>query len=607
MNPTASTTDETNAKRLAEMAAMTAINLARMSSMGVRGRKFGSSPTVPFLTPNCFNPHNTHWTNRVVSSDVTNAVANYEGKKFISADHWKRLGLATATKNALAGKVTNPAEVSQLVADIRDAVQSWRPSVFPRPDLLPWLRQLNAGKLTLPFGTVTAGQADQCWALADLLKSLQWGVVAARLLSSEHRPSFDPRALLSVLGGSWVGGGSGGYGATARSLQIMEMLAPRRRRVNVSVIASGNTAAEIPITDSITCREVVDALRANRSAQIDLWLDVGRTKRMVASAEMFVDVHPDVTSLFVDIVAPGIKSWTKRKEVAASNATFSRCGTAIVALAKGRLSVLNEDTDEVIRKVYMQEGVSARTSLPFSQHGDLVVCCGAGVVWDVRNNVRQTTLKPLWADSFDWSPDGSRIVSASARTDRIQIWDPRSGKCLMDMKLFSRPRGTIQVAWSPDGSRIVSAASQPRFTEAIKVWDAKTGRCIASFEEHSVAVSWSPNSRCLVSGQGGNIRVWDTDTGTCLRTLQTGTSYTDPVRDLAWSPCGSWIASITHSLTIYNAQTGDRVARKAMDNYGIHSRIAWHPDCSRVIVGILGAHSVIIGRPQLPEPGDTVT
>jgi F0F1-type ATP synthase membrane subunit b/b' len=75
------------------------------------------------------------------------------------------------------------------------------------------------------------------------------------------------------------------------------------------------------------------------------------------------------------------------------------------------------------------------------------------------------------------------------------------------------------VSWSPDGSRIATASSD----ETARVWDAKSGAELLMLKGHTgsvTSVSWSPNgSHIATTSQDGTARVWDARSGAEVLTL----------------------------------------------------------------------------------------
>lgn len=75
----------------------------------------------------------------------------------------------------------------------------------------------------------------------------------------------------------------------------------------------------------------------------------------------------------------------------------------------------------------------------------------------------------MGVNSIAWSPDGSRLESASD-DKTIRIWDPATGQCSLTLEGHSL--GVNSIAWSPDGSELASTSDD----NTIRLWDPATGR-----------------------------------------------------------------------------------------------------------------------------------
>ena len=93
----------------------------------------------------------------------------------------------------------------------------------------------------------------------------------------------------------------------------------------------------------------------------------------------------------------------------------------------------------------------------------------------------------------------------------IKLWDTRTNRELLTLR--GHTHGVNAVSWSPDGRRLVSASAD----STIKVWDTQTGRETLTLRGHTGevgGVSWSPDGRRLASaGMDGAIRIWDVSPG----------------------------------------------------------------------------------------------
>ena len=108
-------------------------------------------------------------------------------------------------------------------------------------------------------------------------------------------------------------------------------------------------------------------------------------------------------------------------------------------------------------------------------------------VWEAvsGNPLRTYTGHGGTVNSVAWSPDGTRIASASTRT--AQVWEAVSGNELLT---YTGHRGFVVycVAWSPDGTRIASAS----FDQTVQIWAADQHRRGEGGEEWLGGPLWSP-------------------------------------------------------------------------------------------------------------------
>jgi WD40 repeat protein len=173
---------------------------------------------------------------------------------------------------------------------------------------------------------------------------------------------------------------------------------------------------------------------------------------------------------------------------------------------------------------------------------------------------------------FDWSPDGTAIVSNAypGREASLSVWRVADGKLLAELEnsdVFTRNmQGNYspahQVRFSPDGRWIAVAegslrgSSQSIYNTSIAIYDAATGKLQKTLKGHRrgiVALAWSPDSRQLLSGSlDGTARLWN------LAQPDKSLLFSDPdlvvpVAGVAWSPVGDVIAigMQSGSITLY--------------------------------------------------------
>src|SRR6266496_2421115 len=142
-------------------------------------------------------------------------------------------------------------------------------------------------------------------------------------------------------------------------------------------------------------------------------------------------------------------------------------------------------------------------------------------VWHVQSGRKLFTYQGHTSPVYGvaWSPVNSsssesswRLASASGAAGKadvdntVQIWYALTGSNLLiyrDHFYF-----VTAVAWSPDGTRIASASDD----RTVQVWDATTGETIFTYRGHAKEISsvtWSPNgTRIASAGYDTMVHVW---------------------------------------------------------------------------------------------------
>jgi WD40 repeat protein len=194
-----------------------------------------------------------------------------------------------------------------------------------------------------------------------------------------------------------------------------------------------------------------------------------------------------------------------------------------------------------------------------------------------------------------WSPDGTRIVTASG-DETARVWDAASGE---ELAVLAGHTGSVRhAAWSPDGTRIVTASGD----ETARVWDATSGEELAVLTGHTDWVghaAWSPDGTRVVtlsSTSDRTARVWDAETGAELLTL----GYRDSIHQVEWNADGTRIFGSGQMAQVWDATSGEELAL-LFDSYGpvvttsrsirlhIRAHVVWSPDGTRIVTAVCDA------------------
>ncbi|MGA2296563.1 MAG: VWA domain-containing protein, partial [FCB group bacterium] len=145
---------------------------------------------------------------------------------------------------------------------------------------------------------------------------------------------------------------------------------------------------------------------------------------------------------------------------------------------------------------------------------------------------------------------------------------PSSNQCIVRVNqiINNEKPGTLQftlkghtsniynLSWSPDGSRVATASND---ATAI-IWNASTGTKLHTLGMQSTVynICWDPNStHVATSSIDETAIIWDSNTGINIHTLR---GHTSIVQNVDWSPDGTRVATASWDKTsiIWDASTG---------------------------------------------------
>lgn len=184
---------------------------------------------------------------------------------------------------------------------------------------------------------------------------------------------------------------------------------------------------------------------------------------------------------------------------------FSPDGTKFI-WAGGRIHVCDAVSGEELQSIVQRE--RAVFSLAISPRGDQIAS-GAdrndvGISDLASGVVRRHEAHEGSVGAVAWSRDGETLVTGG-EDGWIRFWDPRSGKQRSVPE--GHGRAIESVSFSPDGTRIASASA-----DAIRIWDAATGHPLMKLRGHGVvrSASFSPSGSMLATSEvGASVRLLD--------------------------------------------------------------------------------------------------
>jgi WD40 repeat protein/tRNA A-37 threonylcarbamoyl transferase component Bud32 len=267
---------------------------------------------------------------------------------------------------------------------------------------------------------------------------------------------------------------------------------------------------------------------------------------------------------------------------------FSPDGGRLVTIdAKANLGLWNAGSGRLLGRYERTD--SGPTSFRFSPEGSRLAVLTRDdqrrldlIVYDTADGSRMSTVDiSNWMSRepipLDFSPDGSRLVTASDQQD-LSIWDIASGASLG--RLCGHSASVSNVAFSPDGSQIASGAVNGH----IRLWNSHTFALVRELIGHDGGIrdlAFSPDGDTIASGSAdGTVRVWSRTTTEPLAVLTGLRGMTAA----AFSPNGEQLAVAskdTGSIELWNPRTVERVC--SLDGAGgTVAHLAYSPDGSQL-------------------------
>jgi WD40 repeat protein/DNA-binding XRE family transcriptional regulator len=232
--------------------------------------------------------------------------------------------------------------------------------------------------------------------------------------------------------------------------------------------------------------------------------------------------------------------------------------------------------------------------------------------------LQQYTAHQSAVTSAAWPPDGKQVATSSSSENRVDVWDPATGKVILQIDLPKGITGNkfdqgLNVQFTPDGKQLLVLTGD-RYTLGsqgydLLTYDAAGGTLLSSIEipnkaepesgtlgvsfvnyPTGAALTIAPKSKRLATLGGDNTAlIWDAAWQTPALVLK---GHTKGVSSVDWSPDETRLVTSSQDGTaiVWNAQTGQ--ALQTLQNGEGRLHVAhWSPDGRLIACG--GSDGVI--------------
>jgi WD40 repeat protein len=168
-----------------------------------------------------------------------------------------------------------------------------------------------------------------------------------------------------------------------------------------------------------------------------------------------------------------------------------------------------------------------------------------------------------------FSPNGA-LVASTGHEKRVRLWEVASER---GVALPGYAVGPI--AFAPDGARLAACGDGG----GVRMWDVATGAATTLATSATVvSIAFATDGRLVAGGRDGEVRMWPV--GRSDATV-IGT-HGAPIRSIAFSPDGAWIASAGENAMIKLWPTAGGAARELKGHVSWVAAIAFAPDGARL-------------------------
>ena len=220
--------------------------------------------------------------------------------------------------------------------------------------------------------------------------------------------------------------------------------------------------------------------------------------------------------------------------------------------------------------------------------------------------------------SLIYSPNGEQLVTTSY-DGNVSIWetetllaDSPEPQILLDNSAENTHADWIMDAsFSPDGSQLAVMT----WDSLLQIWNVASGTLVtepiqlaSDTTSFSVSIAWSPDGRFILMGDvSGNIRYVDAQTFTLLDFVLS--RHFDHIREIVYSPDGTFFASVSHDGTIllWNTNSGQPLIESPIEVHSNHvNGVAFSYDGKQMITVGDDGRTVLFDMTRPDLLGETI-
>lgn len=264
--------------------------------------------------------------------------------------------------------------------------------------------------------------------------------------------------------------------------------------------------------------------------------------------------------------------------------------------------ILDDENIELIREFSVVEGnfVPHIAWSPDSVRMALPGATGSDSLWIYRTDALTLTPDIIEDDeamtTLEFRPNNTQIMFGTAE-GTIHLWNivPDPNNTVAEALFLNTHQANItSIALNPDGARFISAGQNALTTVNVDrtyaaiIWDIPTVTQLAVISGHTGLIrdmAWSPDGTQIVTvSDDGTARWWDANTGAALNNVALDEGALTAVE---YSPNGQFVAVGTSQIgqvVLFDAVTKAEVATYTVNSAGI-AGIDFSPDSALLVIG----------------------